>query len=128
MIGCLQTRVRMQPIIALYFELENELKFYNLVAMYYTDTASVLSTEEIRLTYSISGALYRLLRPTFNERLGLALPGFYLKQTKEFVDFMFIVDISRHGFGFTQFHDCREATKVRIFPVKRVFSLARFCA
>ena len=30
MIGCLRTRVRNQPIIALYFESENELKFYNL--------------------------------------------------------------------------------------------------
>ena len=30
MIGCLRTRVRKQPIIALYFESENELKFYNL--------------------------------------------------------------------------------------------------
>ena len=29
MIGCLQTRVRKQPIIVLYFEIENELKFYN---------------------------------------------------------------------------------------------------
>ena len=32
MIGCLRTRVRKQPIIALYFEFENELKFYNLEA------------------------------------------------------------------------------------------------
>ena len=32
MIGCLRTRVRKQPIIALYFEVENELKFYNLEA------------------------------------------------------------------------------------------------
>ena len=32
MIGCLRTRVRKQPIIALYFESENELKFYNLKA------------------------------------------------------------------------------------------------
>ena len=32
MIGCLQTRVRKQPIIALYFEFENELKFYNFEA------------------------------------------------------------------------------------------------
>ena len=32
MIGCLWTRVRKQPIIALYFEFENELKFYNLGA------------------------------------------------------------------------------------------------
>ena len=34
MIGCLQTRVRKQPIIVLYFESENELKFYNLKAWY----------------------------------------------------------------------------------------------
>ena len=32
MIGCLRTRVRKQPIIALYFELENGLKFNNLEA------------------------------------------------------------------------------------------------
>ena len=32
MIGCLRTRVRKEPIIALYFESENELKFYNLEA------------------------------------------------------------------------------------------------
>ena len=33
MIGCMQTRVRKQPIIALYFESENELHFYNLEAL-----------------------------------------------------------------------------------------------
>ena len=32
MIGCLWTRVRKQPMIVLYFEFENELKFYNLEA------------------------------------------------------------------------------------------------
>ena len=32
MIGCLRTRVRKQPIIALYFESENELELYNLKA------------------------------------------------------------------------------------------------
>ena len=32
MIGCLQTRVRKQPIIALYFESETVVKFYNLGA------------------------------------------------------------------------------------------------
>ena len=32
MIGCLRTRVRKQPIIALYFESENELELYNLEA------------------------------------------------------------------------------------------------
>ena len=30
MIGCLRTHVRKQPIIAIYLELENELKIYNL--------------------------------------------------------------------------------------------------
>ena len=33
MIGCLRTHVRKQPIIALYFESENELKLYNLEAL-----------------------------------------------------------------------------------------------
>ena len=32
MIGCLRTRVPTQPIIALYFESETVLKFYNLEA------------------------------------------------------------------------------------------------
>ena len=32
MIGCLRTRVRKQPIVALYFESELVLKFYNLEA------------------------------------------------------------------------------------------------
>ena len=36
MIGCLRTCVRKQPIIALYFESENELKFYNLQASLFT--------------------------------------------------------------------------------------------
>ena len=32
MIGCMRTRVRKQPIIALYFEFETVPKFYNLEA------------------------------------------------------------------------------------------------
>ena len=32
MIGCLRTRVRKQPIIALYFDFETVFKFYNLRA------------------------------------------------------------------------------------------------
>ena len=39
MIGCLRTRVRKQPIIALYFEFENELKFDNLEARFVGDHA-----------------------------------------------------------------------------------------
>ena len=34
MIGCLRTRVRKQPIIALYYEFENELENYNLEARF----------------------------------------------------------------------------------------------
>ena len=37
MIGCLRTRVRKQPITALYFESENELKFYNLEGCFKND-------------------------------------------------------------------------------------------
>ena len=36
MIGCLWTRVRKQPIIALYFEFETVFKFYNLEARSHT--------------------------------------------------------------------------------------------
>ena len=35
MIGCLWTCVRKQPIIALYFESETVLKFYNLEARFF---------------------------------------------------------------------------------------------
>ena len=37
MIGCLRTRVRKQPIIALYFESENDLNFLNLKARYISE-------------------------------------------------------------------------------------------
>ena len=39
MIGCLRTRVRKQPIIALYFESETGLKVYNLEACSYNNAA-----------------------------------------------------------------------------------------
>ena len=44
MIGYLRTRVRKQPIIALYFEFEYELQFYNLEASYhcYSETDLLL--------------------------------------------------------------------------------------
>ena len=35
MIGCLRTRDRIQPIVALYFEFETVLKFYNLKALFW---------------------------------------------------------------------------------------------
>ena len=37
MIGCLRTRVRKQPIIALYLEFETVLMFYNLEACMYCE-------------------------------------------------------------------------------------------
>ena len=43
MIGCLRTRIRKQPIIALYFEFEIVLKFYNLEAWIYTIIRTVNS-------------------------------------------------------------------------------------
>ena len=43
MIGCLRTRVRKQPIIALYFESENELKLYNLEARFLPASPNVTS-------------------------------------------------------------------------------------
>ena len=42
MIGCLQTRVRKQPIIALYFESETVLKFYNLEARLFVQVQCML--------------------------------------------------------------------------------------
>ena len=53
MIGCLWTRVRKQPIIALYFESENELKFYNL------ETRFHLPFQLIRLRLLISSETIR---------------------------------------------------------------------
>ena len=49
MIGYLRTRVRKQPIIALYFVSENELKLYNLETWYQnvTDFIPVFLTCEI---------------------------------------------------------------------------------
>ena len=42
MIGCLRTRVRKQPIIALYFESELVLKFYNLEVRSHSPLAFVI--------------------------------------------------------------------------------------
>ena len=51
MIGCLRTRVRKQPIIALYFESENELKFYYLEA-----SSGVFGTYLVRAMRSFKNA------------------------------------------------------------------------
>ena len=45
MIGCLRTCVRKQPTIALYFESENELKFYNLKARLHSPSVKCLATD-----------------------------------------------------------------------------------
>ena len=57
MIGCLRTRVRKHPIIALYFESETVLKFYNLEAwlpsLYLYDCVHVFDTiKNTRKTYT----------------------------------------------------------------------------
>ena len=61
MIGCLRTRVRKQPIIALYFEYENELKFYNLEARVWF----LYGTDWNFLHYD-NGAQYN---PTYDDRV-----------------------------------------------------------
>ena len=40
MVSCLQTRVRKQPIVALYFEFENEVYVYNLEAWLFSTSQS----------------------------------------------------------------------------------------
>ena len=47
MIGCLRTRVRKQPITALYFESENELKLYNLEAWFLLLTIIVFALYQL---------------------------------------------------------------------------------
>ena len=46
MIGCLQTRVRKQPIIGHYFESANELKFYNLEASSFYSSTKYCTTKQ----------------------------------------------------------------------------------
>ena len=54
MIGCLRTRVRKQPIIALYFESENELKLYNLEAWFvYSSTRYTKKFNHMPLGYKL---------------------------------------------------------------------------
>ena len=54
MIGCLRTRVRKQPIIALYFESENELKFYNLEARAWF-SAQIIHTQKYSTDSKVMG-------------------------------------------------------------------------
>ena len=49
MIGCLRTRVRKQLIIALYFESELVLKFYNLEARLLIEVQSAQSPQSLSL-------------------------------------------------------------------------------
>ena len=52
MIGCLRTRVRKQPIIALYFEFESEIKFYNLEARQVAKTQTLMMDNVIKYHYA----------------------------------------------------------------------------
>ena len=58
MIGCFRTRVRKQPIIALYFESETVLKFYNLEA------SSLVLVKMIAKLESTQSNAYQKLRPS----------------------------------------------------------------
>ena len=71
MIGCLRTRIRKQPIIALYFESENELKFYNLEADFQMVNGAEMNPVfegeylieyESQLAYRAKWNLYRINR------------------------------------------------------------------
>ena len=72
--GCLQTQVRKQPIIALYFESETVLKFYNLEARLYLNVEVVIVS-----TYWPQYCHYHSLSPQnlwkYVARPGRAYPG-----------------------------------------------------
>ena len=55
MTGCLRARVRKQPIIALYFELKNELEFYNLDACHFRFRSYDLTRNEVPRHFNSSG-------------------------------------------------------------------------
>ena len=63
MIGCLRTRVPKQPIIALYFESESELKLYNLEAWYQYEDMSIL----VRLKHTFEKMIFVTTFPTYIE-------------------------------------------------------------
>ena len=58
MIGCLRTRVRKQPIIVLYFEFENKLKFYNLGTIVEEQTKIKLELA-VLLTFGAASLLFK---------------------------------------------------------------------
>ena len=58
MIGCLRTRVRKRPIIALYFEFEDELKFHNLEARKVSHSDLMASQEKFHLNYLLASGKY----------------------------------------------------------------------
>ena len=65
MIGCLRTRVRKKPIIALYFEFENELKFDNL--------------REYQVCHWLAGSCrHKSAWPLGNRAAGMTMGHFYI--------------------------------------------------
>ena len=75
MIGCLWTRVRKQPIIALYFESETVLKFYNLEAR------SLVKSAYQKINFLISQPNHMLwaLKTTVPMRWFFWAPKIYVK-------------------------------------------------
>ena len=68
MIGCLRTHVRKQPIIVLYFEFENELKFYNLGtrSKVYFDPKLLKAAYSVTFDLSILELMFVFFKNTVN--------------------------------------------------------------
>ena len=81
-----------------------------------TQPLPILTPAERKTRYEIAGELFRLTRPTFNERLGLALPGFYIKRTVQYLDFLFLLD-SSSSVGSRNFEKAKDASKVKIIRI-----------
>ena len=78
MIGRLRTHVRKQPIIVLYFEFENELKFYNLQARSLANTEGPIKCRIRR--YSTRVCTGTKINPIFRDiEMSISDPSKYQK-------------------------------------------------
>ena len=72
MIGCLRNRVRKQPIIALYFESETVLKFYNIEDCQVSVSEGTVSLEPLLFTTHT----YRVLKSVKVRQRAIPMEGF----------------------------------------------------
>ena len=76
MIGCLRTRVRKQPIIALYSECETVLRFYNLEVWWFLSSNTRALHADMQKPYVFYSSLQGIrmyLKPNVFHRLALGL-------------------------------------------------------